>query len=55
MVPRTGSYASDVEVWDSSIIQGPFSVALRQIFASRFATFASLYKPIAELIDQLNR
>jgi hypothetical protein len=27
MVPRTGGYAYDVGFWDSSIIQGSFSVA----------------------------
>jgi hypothetical protein len=26
MVPRTGGYTHDVGVWDSSIVQGPFSV-----------------------------
>jgi hypothetical protein len=26
MVLRTGSYTHDVGVWDSSIVQGPFSV-----------------------------
>jgi hypothetical protein len=30
MVPRTGSYAHDVAIWDSSIVQGPISVAPRQ-------------------------
>jgi hypothetical protein len=37
MVPRTGSYAYDVGVWDLSIIQGPFSVAPCQTVL-RFAT-----------------
>jgi hypothetical protein len=27
VVPRTGGYAYGVGVWDSSIVQGPFSVA----------------------------
>jgi hypothetical protein len=28
MVPRTGSYAYDVGIWELSIVQGPFSVAV---------------------------
>jgi hypothetical protein len=32
MVPRTGGYAYDANAWDSSIIQGPFSVAPCQTF-----------------------
>jgi hypothetical protein len=43
MVPRTGSYAYGVGVLDSSIVQGPVSVAPCQTLESRFATFASLY------------
>jgi hypothetical protein len=43
MVPRTEGYACDVEVWDSSIVQGPFSFAPCQTLVSRFATFSSLY------------
>ena len=41
MVARTRSYAYDVGLWDSSIIEGPFSVA--PCLGLRFATFASLY------------
>jgi hypothetical protein len=33
VVPRTGSYAHDVGIWDLSIIQGPFSVAPCQTLA----------------------
>jgi hypothetical protein len=43
MVPRTEGYTYDVGVWDSSIVQGPFSVAPCQTVKLRFATFASLY------------
>jgi hypothetical protein len=42
IVPRTGGYTHDVGVWDSSIVEGPFSVAPCQTSASRFATFSSL-------------
>ena len=43
MVPRTHMYTHDANVWDLSIVQGPFYVALCQTLALRFATFASLY------------
>jgi hypothetical protein len=46
-VPRTGVYAYDVGVWDSSIVQGPFSVAPCQTLMLRFATFASLYASVS--------
>jgi hypothetical protein len=39
MVPRTRGYAYDVGVWDSSIVQGPFSVAPYQNLTLRFANF----------------
>jgi hypothetical protein len=42
MVPRTGSYAYDVGVWDSSIVQGPFSVAPCPSPTLRFASLSSL-------------
>jgi hypothetical protein len=42
MVPLIWGYAYDVGVWDSSIVQGPFSVPPCQ---TRFATFASLSLP----------
>jgi hypothetical protein len=42
VVLRTGCYAHDVEVWDLSVIQGPFSVAPCQTLTLRFATL-SLY------------
>ena len=43
VVPRTVGYMYDVGVWDSSIVQGTFSVAPCQTLALRFATFPSLY------------
>jgi hypothetical protein len=42
MVPRTGGYTYDVGLWDSSIVQGPFSAAPCQTLTSRFATVSSL-------------
>ena len=30
MVPRTGSYTYDIGVWELSIVQRPFSIALCQ-------------------------
>jgi hypothetical protein len=43
MVPRTGGYTYAAKVWDSSIVQGSFSVAPCQTLALRFAAFSSLY------------
>ena len=53
MVPRTHMYTYVAKVWVLLVVQGPFPVA--QTLASRFATCASLYRQIAELIDQVNR
>jgi hypothetical protein len=36
-VARTEGYTTDAEVWDLSIVQGPFSVASCQTLALRFA------------------
>jgi hypothetical protein len=38
VVPRTGGHTYDVGVWDLSIVQGQFSVALCQTLSLRFAT-----------------
>ena len=45
-VARTHMYmhAANVWVWNLSLVQGLFSVAPRQTFMFRFATFASLYR-----------
>jgi hypothetical protein len=43
LVPRTGGYAYDVGVWDSSIVQEPSLSCRSQTLKSRFATFASLH------------
>jgi hypothetical protein len=40
-VARTHLYTYAPNVWDSSLVQGPFSVAPCQTVASRFATLAS--------------
>jgi hypothetical protein len=46
MVPRTHMYTYAANVWDLSIVQGPFSVAPCQTQTLRFATFASRYAPV---------
>jgi hypothetical protein len=38
IVARTDGYTYAAKVWDSSIVQGPFSVAPRQTLPLRFAT-----------------
>jgi hypothetical protein len=43
IVARTHMYAYDADVWDLSIVQGPFSVAPCQTLIVRFATVPSLY------------
>jgi hypothetical protein len=43
IVARTEGCTYDANVWDVSIVQGPFSVAPRQTQCERFATFSSLY------------
>jgi hypothetical protein len=50
MVLRTRGYAYAVGVWDLSIVHGPFSVAPCQTVALRFATFSSLYAPVAAFL-----
>jgi hypothetical protein len=45
MVPRTGDYTYDVRAWDSSILQGPFSIAPCRTLIFRFATSTSLHRP----------
>jgi hypothetical protein len=42
-VARTEGYTYDANVWDVSLVQGPFSVAPCQTLMVRFATFSSLY------------
>jgi hypothetical protein len=42
-VARTEGYTYAANVWDLSIVQGPFSVAPCQTLALRFAIFASLW------------
>jgi hypothetical protein len=44
-VAHTHMYTRDANVWDSSIVQAPFSVAPCQTLIVRFATFASLIRP----------
>jgi hypothetical protein len=39
IVALTRMYTYDARVWDSSLVQGPFSVAPCRTFALRFATF----------------
>jgi hypothetical protein len=42
MVARTRMYTYDAKVWDSSIVQGPFSVAPCRTLLLRFATFSAV-------------
>jgi hypothetical protein len=56
IVARTHMYTYTARVWDLSIVQGPFSVALCRTFAVRLATFATLYltsPPISRRIPPL--
>jgi hypothetical protein len=41
VVARTHMYTNDAEVWDLSIVRGPFSVTTCPTISLRFATFSS--------------
>jgi hypothetical protein len=45
IVARTEGYTCAANVWDLSLVQGPFSVAPCETLALRFAFFPSLYVP----------
>jgi hypothetical protein len=45
IVARTEGYTNDANVWDLSIVQGPFSVAPRQTSADVIRNFSPLHVP----------
>jgi hypothetical protein len=55
LVPRTGGYAYDVGVWDSSIVQGPLSVAPCLNPRLRFVMFSIWLQVSAEAASRRAR